>query len=283
MPEFSTRSTASARDLIHIDQAAFFFLYEIFEGFGDLHLALLGALAKDVRQDVLEVDIHLFDALVGDDLETRACCARARRSRPCGRRACLRGIAGAAFRACVDAIRLLGEGKASVLLDRMLPALRRLAGELGYRRGRRQQQIEQTFFGVQFGLVFDFFELFFAHHVDGDLDEVAHNGFDVAADVADFGELRGFDFEEGRVGQLGQTAGDFGFAYAGGPDHDDVFGHDLVGEIGRKLLAAHAIAQRDGDGALGGLLADDVLVQLGDDFARGQIVEREFLVFRGSR
>ena len=36
------------------------------------------------------------------------------------------------------------------------------------------------------------------------------------------------------------------------------------------LHAAPAIAQRDGHGALGGVLADDVLVELLDDLARGE-------------
>ena len=34
-----------------------------------------------------------------------------------------------------------------------------------------------------------------------------------------------------------------------------------------ELLAAPAVAQRDGDGALGVVLADDVAVELGDDLA----------------
>ena len=37
----------------------------------------------------------------------------------------------------------------------------------------------------------------------------------------------------------------------------------------RHLLPAPAVAQRDRDGALGGLLPDDVLVELGDDLLRG--------------
>ena len=41
----------------------------------------------------------------------------------------------------------------------------------------------------ELGLVFDLFHFLFADHVDGDLDEVADDGFDVAADVADLGEL----------------------------------------------------------------------------------------------
>ena len=58
-----------SRDLIHIDQALLFFLYQIFEGLVDLQLAFLGALAEEVGQHVFDVDIHLLNALVGDDLE----------------------------------------------------------------------------------------------------------------------------------------------------------------------------------------------------------------------
>ena len=53
--------------------------------------------------------------------------------------------------------------------------------------------------------------------------------------------------------------------------------------IGRQLLPAHAVAQRDGHGALGGLLAHNVLVQLGDNLARRQLFERQLLVFRRTR
>ena len=152
-----------------------------------------------------------------------------------------------------------------------------------WRRGgrRRQKHVEQALFGVHLGAVFHFFEALFAHHVDGDLDQVADHGFDVAADVADLGKLRGFDLEERRVGELGEAARDLGFADAGGPNHDDVLGHDVVGDVGRQLLAALAVAQRNGHGALGGRLADDVLVELGDDLARRQLVEREVLFFGG--
>ena len=80
---------------------------------------------------------------------------------------------------------------------------------------RRQEQVEQAVFGGELGLVLDLFHFFFADHVDGDLDEVADDGFDVATDVADLGELRGLDLEEGRVGELGEATGDLGFADAG--------------------------------------------------------------------
>src|ERR1700683_1956273 len=58
-----------ASDLVHIDEALLFFLNEIFESLIHLHLALLGATAEDVRQHVLDVDIHLFNTLVGHNFK----------------------------------------------------------------------------------------------------------------------------------------------------------------------------------------------------------------------
>ena len=55
--------------LIHVNQALFFFLDQVFEGFADLHLPLLGALAEDIRQHIFDIDIHLLDALIGDDFK----------------------------------------------------------------------------------------------------------------------------------------------------------------------------------------------------------------------
>ena len=149
-----------------------------------------------------------------------------------------------------------------------------------WRRGR-QQNVEQTLFGIEFGLVGDIFELLFAHVVDGDLHQIADHGFDVAAHVADFGKLRGFHFQEWRVRQLGQAARDLGFTHARGADHDDVLGNDFFGEFGSELLAAHAVAQRDGDGTLGVLLANHVLVEFNNDFARSEFVQRKLFFFGG--
>ena len=169
--------------LVHVDEAAFFFLHEVVEGIGDPHFALFGAAAEDVGQHVLEVHLHVFEVLVGDDAELRACRARGRRARPCGRRACPRETAGAVFRVSAGSCRC-----------RAAESWPSAAG--GRRRRRRQQDVEQALFGVHLGAVFHFFEALFAHHVDGDLDQVADHGFDVAADVADLGELGGFDLEE---------------------------------------------------------------------------------------
>ena len=136
------------------------------------------------------------------------------------------------------------------------------------RRHRGQQQIEQALLGIELRLVGNVFQLFFAHHVDGDFDQVADHRFHVAPDVADLGELRSLNLHERRVRELGQTACDLRLPHAGGADHDDVLGDDFFRQLGRQLLAAHAIAQGDGDGALGVVLSDDILVEFAHDFAR---------------
>ncbi len=115
----------------------------------------------------------------------------------------------------------------------------------------------------------------------GDFHQVADHRLHVAPHVAHLGKLRGLHLEKGRVGQLGQPSRNLRFAHARRPDHDDVLGHDVVGHFGRKLLATLAIAQRNGDGALGGLLSHNVLVEFGDNLARRQLIEREILFFSG--
>ena len=107
-----------------------------------------------------------------------------------------------------------------------------------------------------------------AHLRDADFEKIAHDLLDVAADIADFGELGRFDLQERRLRQLGEAARDLGLADAGRADHQDVLGQHLFAQLGRQLLAAPAVAQRDGDGALGVVLADDVAVEFGNDFAR---------------
>ncbi len=73
-------------------------------------------------------------------------------------------------------------------------------------------------------------------------------------------------FDERRLGESGQAPRDFRFADAGGSDHQDVLGRDLLAQWFGNLLAAPAIAQRNRNGSLGVILADDVFVQFVDDF-----------------
>jgi hypothetical protein len=107
-----------------------------------------------------------------------------------------------------------------------------------------------------------------AHLLDRGLHQVADDGVDVAPDVADLGELGRLDLDEGRVGEPRQAARDLGLADAGGADHQDVLRRDLLAQRLGDLLAAPAVAQRDRHRALGGGLADDVLVEFVDDLLR---------------
>ncbi len=142
--------------------------------------------------------------------------------------------------------------------------------------------LQQAFLGIELGLVRYVFQFFLTHHLNRDLHQVANHGLNVPPDVSDFSELRSFNFEEGRVSKLGQTAGDFSLPHARGPDHDDVLGNHFFGKIRRELLPPHAVAQGNRHGALGILLPHDVLVQFGDDLTRGEFVESNLFFFYGS-
>ena len=69
---------------------------------------------------------------------------------------------------------------------------------------------------------------------DRDLDEVADDLLDVAADIADLGELGGLDLDERRAGELRQPARDLGLADAGRPDHQDVLRQHLLAQACRS-------------------------------------------------
>ena len=77
----------------------------------------------------------------------------------------------------------------------------------------------------------------------------------------------------GDCASLREPPRDLGLADAGRPDHQDVLRRHVLGQLGRQLLPPQAVAQRDGHRALGLRLADDVLVELGDDLARRQRVD----------
>ena len=142
------------------------------------------------------------------------------------------------------------------------------------RRGRRRKQnIQQALFRVEFGFIGNILQLFGANVVNRNLDQVADHGFHIAANVADFRKLRSFDFEERRIRQLRQAAGDFCLPHACRPDHDDVLGNDFFCHIRWQLLPAHAVAQSNGNGTFRVLLPDNVLVELDNDLARRQLVE----------
>ena len=206
---------------------------------------------KQPRQHVLQVDVDFLDRRSGDDLE--------RRKR---------------LLADVDLDDAGVEPAGAQLLAKPLARLRLLVADRRRilvrrdRTGRRQQQVEQPLLGVLPRLAAHLLEPLLAHHVDAELHQIADHRLDVAADVADLGELRRLDLDERRLREPRQPARDLGLPDAGRPDHQDVLRRDLLGELRRQLLPPHAVSQRDRDRALGGGLADDVLVELGDDLAR---------------
>ena len=106
---------------------------------------------------------------------------------------------------------------------------------------------------------------------DRDLDQVADDLLDVAADIADLGEFGGLDLDERRAGELRQPPRDLGLADAGRPDHQDVFRQHFLAQQAGELQPPPAVAQRDGDRALGVGLADDEAVEFGNDFTGGEV------------
>src|SRR4029077_4521181 len=59
----------NARNVIHIDELAFFFLDQIIERLRHRHFSLFLLLPEKAGEHVLNVDIHLLDALIGDDFK----------------------------------------------------------------------------------------------------------------------------------------------------------------------------------------------------------------------
>ena len=133
------------------------------------------------------------------------------------------------------------------------------------------QRVDHAVLGGLLGARLDVLALALARQRDGDLDQIAHDLLDVAADIADLGELGGLDLEERRAGEPRQPARDFGLADAGRADHQDVLRQHLLAQLVVELQAAPAVAQRDRDGALGVALADDEAVELGNDFAGREV------------
>ena len=230
-----------------VDELAGLFVGIHLHGLADLHALFLAARGVDLVKDALQLIFQIVHAFGPDHVEDG------------------RGARHVGFdRLVVEApgAQILTETTAGGRLDG-----RRGALPLD-RRGRGQQQIEHALFG-QFPCArhHALFLLRF-HQLDAFLHQVAHDRLDVAAHVAHFGELRGFGLDEGRVGEFGQATGDFGLTHARGPDHENVLGGDFRVQRFGHAAAAPAVAQSHGHGALGLVLADDVLVEFAHDFSR---------------
>ena len=81
---------------------------------------------------------------------------------------------------------------------------------------------DHAFFGGFAGFGGDVFAHVVACVVDRGFCEIADDLFDIAADIANLGELCRFDFNERRAREFCQAAGNLGFTNASGSDHQDV-------------------------------------------------------------
>src|SRR6202790_4473230 len=190
---------SGARDLVHVEQLVLFFLNEVLEGIGHTHLALLFLLAEHAGKHVLDVDVHLLDALIGDNFKGRH---------------------GAFAHFDVDHALIelaFTELRAQFFTGalRLFALLRKLglAGALRRRRGRRQEEVEDALLRGLLGAIRDFVEFFLAYHIDRSFHKVPHHGFHVAAHVATFGIFGGFDFHKWAARQASKTTRDFRLAY----------------------------------------------------------------------
>jgi hypothetical protein len=162
------------------------------------------------------------------------------------------------------------------LLAELLPRGVILAGRVleAHAARARQQRVEDPFFGSLLRPGAHAAHRLLAGLLDADLDEIAHDGVDVAPDVADLGELGGLDLDERRIREAREAARDLGLAHAGRPDHQDVLRRDLLAQRLGDLLAPPAVPERDRDRALRPALADDVLVQLVHDLLGSHAAHR---------
>ena len=167
----------------------------------------------------------------------------------------------------------------SISLSSSSPARRRRAERLARagRGGRADQRIERSIFGRLLGARLHVLAAALLDHHDGDLDQIAHDLLDVAADIADLGEFRRFDFQEGRIGETRETPRDFGLAAAGRADHEDVLRQHLFAHLAFELQPAPAVAQRDRDGALCIILPNDIAIEFGNDLAGREVGHGRFL------
>ena len=133
------------------------------------------------------------------------------------------------------------------------------------------QRVDHAILGRLLGARLHVLALPLAGLRDRDLDEIAHDLLDVAADIADLGEFGRLDLDERRAREPREPARNLGLADAGRADHQDVLRQHLLAQLVVELQPAPAVAQRDRDRALGVVLADDEAVELGNDFAGGEV------------
>ena len=114
----------------------------------------------------------------------------------------------------------------------------------------------------------------------GKFHKVTDDLFHITAHIAHLGELGGLYLNKGRFGKPRQAAGKFGLADTGGADHQDILWQHFLAQVVGKLLAPPTVAQGNGHGALGLVLADNETIELGNNFSGGKGEHEAPKVFR---
>ncbi len=229
------------RQLIAVEQFVGFFIDQNFVGIGDVDAPRLGAPAAELAENIADRN--------GADLG-------ARHARNLEQRHAAGGLH-------LDFDLLVVE-----LAGAQLAAECFFGGGAG---AGADQRIEDAAFGRLLRARLNVFSLSLPGQRDGNLDQIAHDLLDVAADIADFGEFRRFDLEKGCAGKLGQAARDFRFADAGRADHQNVLRQHLFAQPLFQLQSPPAVAQRNGDRPFGIALSDNEAVELGNNFTGRKI------------
>ena len=232
-------------EFVFIDHFRRFLIDQELQCFLDLELALAAAAAAQVLKHPLQLLRHFLHARGRHDFHAHRCRAHLD------------------FDLAIVEFALAQH--LAETLSRLVVARRRLAGKAGL--GARQERVQDPVLGGIGGAMPDLSHLILTGHFYGDLDKIPDDRIYFATNIANFGEFRGLHLDEGRLRQTRQPARDLRLADAGGTDHEDVLRRNFGAQRLGHVLTSPAIAQGNRHGALRGLLADNVLVELLDDLS----------------
>ena len=95
--------------------------------------------------------------------------------------------------------------------------------------------------------------------------KVTDNAVHIPSHIADLGKLGSFHLYKGSIYQLRQTAGNFGLAYTGAANHEDVLGDDVLLHGLLQMSSPPAVADGYSHRLFRLCLPYDIFVQLGND------------------
>ena len=256
MPVFSAKFHGLGVDFFLIDERFTFLIEEYLAGLGDGHFAADDILRQDFFQHPLHVEIHRIPAgasHAGDHHRLGLLLDR--------------DLDIAILQFATDQHRPHLFAASLVTLRRVLAIDTDIE-----RRGGGNQQFQQPVRHAPLGFFLHVGQFALADQPDGIFHQLADHALHVAAIVAHLGVLAGFDLDERGTGEIGQSPGDFRLADTGGADHQDVLRRDLFAHVIVELLPPPAVADRDSDGPFGVGLANDVTIEVFDNFAGSEIL-----------